>query len=124
MKSLVEQATEMFIELLVSDVRQFRAFFWAADKVHLVESFERTGRQGCAGEGSCSQEGRSLPLLVTVSLPCLTLLAVISSSAIFFMVPALRPTTITSRGLWWSRWTWRVEMMTSWWAYRMSVSGA
>jgi len=44
----------------------FERLSGAADKVYLVEWFERTGGRGFAGEGSSFQEGRSLPLLVTV----------------------------------------------------------
>ncbi len=44
--------------------------------------------------------GKSLPVVVTVNLPCLTPFAAISSSAIFLMRSALPRTTSTSRQLW------------------------
>lgn len=51
------------------------------------------------------QMGRFWPVVVTISLPCLTPLAVINSSAIFLTRLALPRTTSTSRQLSWSRWT-------------------
>ena len=51
------------------------------------------------------QVGKSLPVVVTVSLPCLTPLAAISSSAILLIRAALPRTASTSRQLWRSRWT-------------------
>ena len=46
-----------------------------------------------------SYVGRSLPVVVTVSLPCFTPLAVMSSSAILRITPALPRTSNTSRQL-------------------------
>ena len=55
-----------------------------------------------------------LPVEVTVSLPCLTPLAAISSSAILFTRADWPRTTRTSRQLWWSRCTCTAEMIISW----------
>jgi zinc and cadmium transporter len=55
----------------------------------------------------------SLPVVVTVSLPCFTPRAAMSSSAIFLMTPALPRRSSTSRQLWWSRCTWTLERITS-----------
>ncbi len=49
--------------------------------------------------------GKSLPAVVTVSFPCFTPLAAMSSSAICLIRPAWPRTTNTSRQLWWSRCT-------------------
>ena len=52
---------------------------------------------------SLRHPGKSFPVLVMVSLPCLTPLAAINSSASFLMAAALPRTASTSRQLSWSR---------------------
>ena len=93
---------EAFFECLGGSV-----FFWWRDPVHETGSIAsklmiKTTLKPGKSEDGCKmfQVGKSLPVVVTVSLPCFTPLAVINSSAILRITAALPRTSNTSRQLW------------------------